>query len=76
MVPSTFEENLDKRDFAAPSDYVVATAGHKAHDVLQTLKVHYHLPIFGSSILSLLWTCLLTALPWDGPVSLCVTMNP
>ena len=42
MVPSTFEENLDKRDFAAPSDYVVATAGHKAHDVLQTLKVHYH----------------------------------
>ena len=33
VVPSTFAEDLDKADFASPSDYAEATARHKALEV-------------------------------------------
>ena len=39
MVPSTFEENLDKRDYPLAADYVIANAHFKALDVAEKLKV-------------------------------------
>ncbi|EFA75829.1 hypothetical protein PPL_10884 [Heterostelium album PN500] len=38
VVPSTFEENLDKSKFENVYDYAVTTAKHKTEDVYQKLK--------------------------------------
>ncbi|RHY19656.1 hypothetical protein DYB30_004271 [Aphanomyces astaci] len=37
VVPSTFEENLDKRQFPTPEHYVIENAKQKALEVLQRL---------------------------------------
>ena len=42
VVPSTFEENLDKRDYPLAADYVIANAHFKALDVAEKLKVPTH----------------------------------
>ena len=38
VVPSTFEENLDKQSFQCPSDYVQETARLKALEVAARMK--------------------------------------
>ncbi|CAM6088927.1 unnamed protein product [Calypogeia fissa] len=37
IIPSTFEENLDKSTFSSPGDYALATAKHKALEVAKQL---------------------------------------
>ena len=39
IVPSTFEENLDKSSYSAPWQYAVETARGKANEVAERLKV-------------------------------------
>jgi len=38
VTPSTFEENLDKAQFAHPKDYVLATARGKNEEVMKNLR--------------------------------------
>ena len=38
MIPSTFEENLDKSLYPSPAEYVLETAKHKTTQVAEQLS--------------------------------------
>lgn len=48
VLPSTFEENLDKSSFSVPWEYAVETSRGKAREVANRLKVggEHHLGVF------------------------------